>query len=173
MEKLPLDVAFHHHNRGRLFADEPITLGLTSQGFDLPLSQVQALGAEAPHAWRQMAWGSSEWPLTLSQPERALFELLDELPHRESFHQVVMLMAGLANLRPRRLAKLLADCRSVKVKRLFFFADRHTWRHHLHADAFDLGTGKRVLVKGGKLDPTYPITVPGDLATHSFPIALP
>jgi hypothetical protein len=166
VEKLPLDVAFRHHNRSRLFADEPITLGLTSQGFDLPLSQVQALGAESPHDWRQMAWGSSEWPLTLSQPERALFELLDELPHRESFHQVDMLMADLANLRPRRLAKLLADCRSVKVKRLFFFfADRHphTWRRHLHPDAFDLGTGKRVLVKGGKLDPKYLITVPGDL----------
>jgi len=27
----------------------------------------------------------------------------------------------------------------------------------------DLGAGKRVLVKGGKLDPTYQITVPSDL----------
>lgn len=27
----------------------------------------------------------------------------------------------------------------------------------------DLGTGKRVLVKGGKLDPTYLITVPEEL----------
>jgi hypothetical protein len=27
----------------------------------------------------------------------------------------------------------------------------------------DLGSGKRVLVKGGKLDPRYNITVPSDL----------
>ena len=27
----------------------------------------------------------------------------------------------------------------------------------------DLGSGKRVLVKGGKLDPQYDITVPADL----------
>jgi hypothetical protein len=27
----------------------------------------------------------------------------------------------------------------------------------------DLGSGKRVLVKGGKLDPHYNITVPSDL----------
>jgi hypothetical protein len=92
--------------------------------------------------------------------------LLDELPNRESFHQADMLMEGLANLSPRRLAKLLADCRSVKVKRLFFFfADRHphAWRRQLRAEDFDLGSGKRVLAKGGKLDSRYQITVPEDL----------
>jgi hypothetical protein len=93
--------------------------------------------------------------------------LLDELPNRESFHQADMLMEGLANLSPRRLAKLLADCRSVKVKRLFFFffADRHphAWRRQLRAEDFDLGSGKRVLAKGGKFDSRYQITVPEDL----------
>jgi hypothetical protein len=54
----------------------------------------------------------------------------------------------------------------VKVKRLFFFfADRHrhAWLNVLDRDAVDLGRGKRMLVKGGKLDPAYLITVPGDL----------
>jgi len=58
----------------------------------------------------------------------------------------------------------------VKVKRLFFFfADRHrhAWLKHLKKDEVDLGTGKRMLVKGGKLDPTYQITVPGDF--HGVP----
>jgi hypothetical protein len=53
----------------------------------------------------------------------------------------------------------------VKVKRLFFyFADRHhhAWLKRLDKSAIDLGTGKRMLVKGGKLDPTYQITVPED-----------
>jgi hypothetical protein len=75
-------------------------------------------------------------------------------------------MEGLVNLSPRRLQKLLKDCRNVKVKRLFFFfADRHqhSWLKRLDKKAVDLGKGKRMLVKGGKLDPTYQITVPGDL----------
>jgi hypothetical protein len=54
----------------------------------------------------------------------------------------------------------------VKVKRLFFyFADRHrhAWVKHLDAGAIDFGTGKRMLVPGGKLDPTPQITVPEDM----------
>jgi hypothetical protein len=104
--------------------------------------------------------------MRLASAERALFQLLDELPAHESFHQVDKLVEGLANLSPRHLQIQLEACRSVKVKRLFFFfADRHrhAWLDGIDKDAVDLGTGKRMLVKGGKLDPTYLITVPGDL----------
>jgi hypothetical protein len=47
----------------------------------------------------------------------------------------------------------------------FFFADRHShaWLKPLKNEKFDLGTGKRMLVKGGKLDHAYQITVPEDL----------
>ena len=110
--------------------------------------------------------GPSEWPLTVSTPERALLELLDELPRRESFHQVDMLVEGLRTLSPRRLQTLLADCKSIKVKRLFFwFAERHQppWLKQIDRASIDLGTGKRMLVKGGKLDPKFLITVPDDL----------
>ena len=75
-------------------------------------------------------------------------------------------MEGLSNLSPHRLQKLLANCRSVKVKRLFlFFADRHqhAWVKHIKKEDIDLGIGKRMLVKGGKLNSTYQITVPEDL----------
>ncbi|MFK4535251.1 hypothetical protein ABIA00_003434 [Bradyrhizobium ottawaense] len=52
--------------------------------------------------------------------------LFDELPHSESFHQADMLVDGLRKLNPRKLQKLLDNCRRMKVKRLFFwFADRH------------------------------------------------
>ena len=99
-------------------------------------------------------------------PERAVIELLDELPARESFHQVDKLFEGLSALSPRRLQPLLESCRSVKVKRLFFFfADRHkhAWLKRLDKSAVDFGSGKRKLVDGGRLDPTYEITVPEDL----------
>ena len=111
-------------------------------------------------------WGQWEWPLTLSTPERAVLELLDELPGRESFHQVDKLIEGLPNLSPRRMEQLLANCRSVKVNRLFFFfADRHrhAWVKHIDKKAVNLGKGKRMLVKGGKMDRVYQITVPEDL----------
>ena len=69
----------------------------------------------------------------------------------------------LRNLSPRRLHRLLLACRSVKVKRLFlWFAERHQhgWLKKLDRNDVDLGRGKRMLVKGGKLDPKFHITVP-------------
>jgi hypothetical protein len=141
LDQLRLDVRFRYHNSRRLFRSNP-------------------------DAVTNQAWGQWNWPLVLSTPERALLELLDELPKRESFHGVDKLVEGLVNLSPQRLQGLLERCRSVKVKRLFFFfADRHAhaWTRRIQKKSIDLGNGKRMLVKGGKLDPTYQITVPEDL----------
>ena len=77
-----------------------------------------------------------------------------------------MLMEGLSTLSPTRLQTLLGDCRSVKVKRLFFFfADRHkhAWLKRLDRSVIDLGSGKRMLVKGGRFDAQHLITVPETL----------
>ena len=76
-------------------------------------------------------------------------------------------MEGLANLSPRRMQSLLESTRSVKVKRLFlFFADRHQhrWLDYISREKIDLGKGKRMLVKGGKLDTKYLITVPEEFS---------
>jgi hypothetical protein len=99
-------------------------------------------------------------------PERAFLELLDEVPKHETFHQADILMEGLRNLSPRRLQTLLCACKSVKVKRLFFwFAERHNhaWLQKLDQSAIDLGQGKRMLVRGGRFDAKYNITVPENL----------
>ena len=95
-----------------------------------------------------------------------MLELLDELPNRETFHQTDMLMEGLVSLRPKRMSRLLGECRSVKVKRLFlWFAERHghAWLERLDRHGVDLGKGKRMLVRGGKLDSKFQITIPEDL----------
>ncbi|MBV7521334.1 type IV toxin-antitoxin system AbiEi family antitoxin [Ensifer sp. ENS12] len=118
---------------------------------------------DAPREW----W---DWTLRLSSPERAILEALDELPDGESFHSIDMVFQSLVSLRPRRLMMLLTACRSVKVKRLFFvYADRHAhaWFKHLDRDSLDLGAGDRSLVKGGRLHPTYRITLPQDLMTDN------
>lgn len=116
----------------------------------------------------QHKWGASEWSILISTPERAILELLDELPTHESFHQADMLMEGLSNLRPKCLKKLLADCRSIKTKRLFlWFSQRHNhaWLKKLDTENVNIGKGKRMIVPGGKLDPTYLITVPEEFAS--------
>ena len=162
--ELRLQARFVYHNSQKLFRNEPITRGLTSLNWNVKTGE--GASNDPVHAGSIQSSGPWDWPLTLSTPERAVLELLDELPGRESFHQVDKLFEGLSNLSPRRLQKLLVDCRSVKVKRLFFFfADRHqhAWAKRLKREEIDLGKGKRHLVKGGKLDPVHQITVPEDL----------
>lgn len=57
--------------------------------------------------------------MPMSSPERAILEMLDELPKGKSFHKVDVVFESLA------LTTLLAQCRSVKTKRLFFvYAER-------------------------------------------------
>ena len=66
----------------------------------------------------------------------------------------------------RLVSALLQHCDSVKAKRLFLaLADRHrhAWLAHVTLQNVDLGSGKRVLVPGGKLNAKYQITLPADL----------
>ena len=108
-------------------------------------------------------WRDDLPPLKVSSPERAYLELLMDLPVNTSFEHADEIMQGLTQLSPRKLAELLSVCKSVKVKRLFFWmADRHVyaWRKKLNVEDYDLGKGKRMIAKSGKLDATYQITVP-------------
>lgn len=147
LSRLALKTAFRFHRTQSLFKTLPHDDGLQAG----TLKQLP---------------GPVETLLTVSTSERALLELLDELPRHESFHQVDVLVDGLRTLSPKRLQLLLEDCRSVKVKRLFlWFAERHghAWLAQIDQTRIDLGSGKRSLVKGGRLDPKFLITVPGDL----------
>lgn len=163
LAKLKLGVRFLYHNDRKLFHD-----GLPLKALaGLEEAKRKTPGRDNRHDdWLVLHWGQWDWPLAQSTPERAILEVLDELPKRESFHQADMLMQSLSNLSPRRLQRLLAECHSVKAKRLFFyFADRHhhAWLKRLERKTVDLGKGKRMLFKGGKLDKTYQITVPENL----------
>jgi hypothetical protein len=79
------------------------------------------------------------------------------------------LMQAMSTLRPQPVGLALRHCSSIKAKRLFLaLAERH--RHarlsHVSLDGVDLGRGKRALVRGGRLYPTYRLTLPGDLDEH-------
>jgi hypothetical protein len=159
--KLHLENQFVFHATTRLFKAQPGVVGFDGQ--DKVSQHDGTLNSDLSIGLIRQQWGHWGWPLILSSPERAIFELLDEIPNRETFHQADVLMEGMSNLSPRRLQHLLALCRSVKVKRLFlWFAERHNhaWLKSLNQDGIDLGSGKRMIARGGKLDTKYNITVP-------------
>lgn len=155
--KLAIEQSFVFHNRLRFLPKVELPLNVLS------LTEPPENETLLDGALHIIRWGQWKWPLVMSMPERAYLELLDELPQKETFHMADVTMEGLVNLSPRRVQSLLESARSVKVKRLFFFfAERHqhSWLKHINHEKIDLGKGKRMLVKGGKLDSKYQITVP-------------
>lgn len=119
-----------------------------------------------------MPYGTQKWSLSLSSPEQAFLEVLLDVPDHFSFEHADQLLQGLPTLSPQRLNHLLQHCKSIKVKRLFLWlAERNQspWLkkiecQNLSMESGALGAGKRVIAKGGKLDPKYLITVPKDMA---------
>lgn len=147
VNKLGLEETFEWHGNARLWNNKDKT-DLSSQfTVDLP-------------------WGDQPGGLKASCPERAIFEVLAEVPEEVSFEHADHLMQGLVNLSPRRVEAILTRLKNVKAKRLFFWlAERqgHAWLRKLDPDRFDLGQGKRVLIAGGKLNKKYQITIPGEM----------
>lgn len=115
---------------------------------------------------KQEQWREDLPEFQFSCPEKAIFEVLADVPKVVSFEHADQLMQGLYNLSPRKLDELLLTCNSVKVKRLFLWlAERHqhAWFKKLDAQKYDLGSGKRVVATEGRLDNTWLITVPKDM----------
>jgi hypothetical protein len=105
-----------------------------------------------------------DWTLMVSGLERAIMEVLSLVDESESsFTHASELFEGLTVLRPKVVNELLAACRSIKVKRLFLFLSSHcryAWTEKLDRSAIDLGKGKRLIVRGGRYDREFRITVP-------------
>ncbi len=154
--KLPLEQGFEFMGKGP---------------FDLPVvsaaeASEQAL-SEVGLAWHSVASGLDA--LVCSTPERAMLELCDGVSDAAGVYEADALMQAMTTLRPQRVALMLHHCRSIKAKRLFLaLADRHrhAWLPRVPLEDVDLGRGKRALVPGGRLHPTYQITLPGDLDEH-------
>ena len=102
----------------------------------------------------------------VSSPARAVMECLYLVPKTQPLLEVFELMEGLNNLRPATVQKLLEECTSIKVKRLFLYlADKagHEWFDFIDLDKVDLGSGKRSIVSHGAYVAKYQITVPKEL----------
>lgn len=104
--------------------------------------------------------------LKVSSAERAILECLYLAPQKQELLECYELLEGLNNLRPSTFQKLLEECQSIKVKRLFLFmAEKagHEWFQYLDINKIDLGTGKRSIVKNGAYNAKYKITIPKEL----------
>jgi hypothetical protein len=127
----------------RLFSDEARDVGLT--------------------VWPT---GIRDWTLPMAGPERAMLELLNGVEGDSfGFEHASRVFEGLTVLRPWVVNELLAACRSIKVKRVFLFLADHfgyPWANRLETAGLDLGRGNRQVVKGGRLDRHFLITVPRD-----------
>ena len=102
----------------------------------------------------------------LSSPERSILECLYLAPDRFDIVECYQILEGLANLRPKVLQELLENCNSIKVKRLFLYMAskaNHQWLGFVDQSRIDLGTGDRVIVKGGVYISKYKISVPKEL----------
>lgn len=147
---------------------EPVTWeGRSPFATDLPLLTEKTNEQELyEHGLVALQTGMPEETVAISTVERAMLELCAARADTALVLELDALMQALTNLRPDLLQRLLERCTSVQAKRLFLvLAERHAhaWIDRLDLGQIDLGSGKRALVPGGRLDPKYQITLPAEL----------
>ncbi len=111
----------------------------------------------------EVPFGTWDWPIRYSTPERAFIELASTIETEEEIIQAADMLEGAANLRPRLIQTLLEACNNIKGKRLFLWLARsvdHSWYQHIDLTCIDLGAGNRQIIAGGYLDKQFLITVP-------------
>lgn len=112
------------------------------------------------------SWRDNAPSLLISGPERALLEVISGVPKYISPEHAYQLMQGLTTLSPDKMQALLENCHSIKMRRLFFWLADHfsyAWLKKIDRTKINLGSGNRVIVKGGKFNKQYNITVPEQL----------
>jgi hypothetical protein len=104
-----------------------------------------------------------DFSVRMAAPERAAMEMLHLVPKEIGFDEAQLIMENLVALRTDVVQWLLDVCRSIKVKRLFLYMaekNEHLWLSKLDLSKVDLGKGKRMIVRQGRFDAKYRITVP-------------
>ncbi len=112
------------------------------------------------------------WTLPMAGTERAIMELLNDVEGSAyGFDHAAQIFEGLTVLRPGVVNDLLAACRSIKVKRVFLFLAsnfNYPWAKRLETADLALGSGNRQVVKGGRLDKQFLITVPENFGAEQI-----
>lgn len=101
--------------------------------------------------------------IKISSPELAAFEMLYNIPQKQGFDEGIKIFENLTTLRSNLVQILLENCNSIKVKRLFLFLAEHFdhfWIKAIDYRTVNMGSGKRVIDRKGKLNKKFNITVP-------------
>ena len=104
--------------------------------------------------------------LLISSPERAMMECLHLSPEQFTLLDTYYVMEMMTTLRPTLVQKLLEECTSIKVKRLFLYMAGkagHSWVNALDTTRVNLGKGVRNISATGKFDSKYQIIIPTEL----------
>lgn len=107
-------------------------------------------------------YNNKDFTFKISSKERAVLEMIYLTPDKNSLNEVYQLMELLSVLRPKLLQELLENCTSIKIKRIFLYiAEKlnYPWFSKLDIQRIDLGSGKRIIEKGGRLDKKYNIVI--------------
>lgn len=106
-----------------------------------------------------------------SSRELAIFEVIDQSSFEQDFETVENLLSGLRSMRSSLVQQILENCDSVKVKRIFLYLSEKLempYFKKLKLDHVDLGSGKREIIRGGKWNAKYRITVERSSVENPF-----
>ena len=107
--------------------------------------------------------------IILSSLERAIMECLYISPNKFEILECYQILEGLRLLRPNALQKVLINCHSIKVKRLFLYMAEKAQLSvlkKLKLESISLGSGDRSIVKNGVYDSKYKISIPRELINY-------
>jgi Transcriptional regulator, AbiEi antitoxin, Type IV TA system/Transcriptional regulator, AbiEi antitoxin N-terminal domain len=107
--------------------------------------------------------------IKISTAPQAIMECLYLAPEKQELMECYHFMESMNNARPVIIQKLLENCGSIKVKRLFLYlAEKagHEWFKLLNLENVDLGKGKRSITKNGVLNSKYKIVIPRELESY-------
>lgn len=139
----------------------PVWMKEEKTGVVLQLHNTEFLPYDTSCGFTLFTSGNNE--VTISSPERAMLEMLYLVLGKHSFEESFLIMENLTSLRASLLQRLLEQCKSVKVKRIFaYMAEKatHPWFNKLTLGNIDFGKGKRMIIPGGIFNEKYQITVP-------------
>lgn len=93
-----------------------------------------------------MDFDCGNFTIQISEPERAIFEMLSLVPNKMPFEHACLLMQHQNNLRADVVQQLLEECSSQVLKRLFLYLARTfnlTFMQRINLKNVDLGRGAR------------------------------
>ena len=145
----------------------PRWISKIEKGFELKFKSLNTF----PHEEFLTDYEERGMKIKISSRELAVLEYIESTDLAFSLETVENYMNSLGTLRPSVLQAVLEKCKSVKAKRVFLYlAEKLSLKfmEDLNLEKISLGSGKRVVVKGGELQKKYLITVDRKVEENPF-----